>query len=478
MLRRERPHVVILGGGFGGLAAARELRNAHVRITLIDRNNHHLFQPLLYQVAAAQLAAPDISAPIRKLLWRQSNVTVWMSTVKRIDVEKRNIILDGVETRYDYLVLATGMTHAYFGFDAWAAHAPGLKTIGEALDVRRRILRAFEMAELEPAPDQRRAWTTFVVIGAGPTGVEMAGALAEIAGRTLARDFRHFDPRTTRVILVEAGPRILSTFSERLSERARKDLVRLGIEVRTGTPVSDLGDDFVEIGSERIAARTILWAAGVRASPLTKDLGVPIDRAGRVWVEDDLTVPDRPEIFVVGDLIAKTHEGKPVPGVAQLAMQSGRHAARNIVRSMIGQECAPFRFVDKGSMATIGRNKAVAQIGRFSFTGIVAWWLWLTVHVLSLVGYRSRIAVLFEWGWAYFTWQRRSRVILEVPTELARTAPDNVIRRPADVIAVRAKAEPSTREATPPSAAMSTATATKVREATPPSAAAQRRVGS
>jgi NADH dehydrogenase len=462
MLRRERPHVVILGGGFGGLAAARELRNAHVRITLIDRNNHHLFQPLLYQVAAAQLAAPDISAPIRKLLWRQSNVTVWMSTVKRIDVEKRNIYLDGVETRYDYLVLATGMTHAYFGFDAWAAHAPGLKTIGEALDVRRRILRAFEMAELDSAPDRRRAdsaldrrraWTTFVVIGGGPTGVEMAGALAEIAGRTLARDFRHFDPRTTRVILIEAGPRILATFSERLSQRAREDLEGLGIEVRTGTPVSDLGEDFVELGSERISARTILWAAGVRASPLTKDLGVPIDRAGRVWVEDDLSVPDRPEIFVVGDLIAKTQDGKPVPGVAQLAMQSGRHAARNIARSMLGQEYSAFQYVDKGSMATIGRNKAVAQIGRWSFTGIVAWWLWLTVHVLSLVGYRSRIAVLFEWGWAYFTWQRRSRVILEVPKELTRAASDNVIRRPADVIPVRAKPEATAHEAAPPLAA-------------------------
>ncbi|HEX4354000.1 MAG TPA: NAD(P)/FAD-dependent oxidoreductase, partial [Polyangiales bacterium] len=387
MLKRERPHVVILGGGFGGLAAATELRNADVRITLIDRSNHHLFQPLLYQVAAAQLAAPDISAPIRKLLGNQANATVYMSKVKQIDVEKRRIYLDGFELTYDYLVLATGMTHAYFGYDSWAKHAPGLKTIGEALDVRRRILHAFERAEIESAMDERRALTTFVVIGGGPTGVEMAGALAEIAGRTLARDFRHFDPRNTRVVLIEAGPRILSTFPEALSLHAQRELEGLGIEVKTGTPVSDLGEDFVEIGTERIAARTILWAAGVRASPLTKDLGVPIDRVGRVWVEDDLSVPDRAEIFVVGDLIAKTQDGKALPGVAQLAMQSGRHAAHNIVCSLRGRARSPFRYVDKGSMATIGRNKAVAQIGRFSFTGIVAWWLWLTVHVLFLVGY-------------------------------------------------------------------------------------------
>jgi NADH dehydrogenase len=416
MLRKELPHVVILGGGFAGLAAARALRDTRVRITLVDRSNHHLFQPLLYQVATASLAAPDISAPIRKLLWRQKNATVWMAPVKQIDVQKKRVVLEGRETRYDYLIVATGMTHTYFGYDAWAADAPGLKTIGEALDVRRRILRAFEAAELEPSAEQRRAWTTFVVIGGGPTGVELAGALAEIAGRTLARDFRSFDPRATRVILIEAGPRILSSFSEYLSQRAREDLEGLGIEVRTGTPVSDLGADFVEIDSERIEARTILWAAGVRASPLTSQLGVPIDRAGRVWVEEDLSVPDRPEVFVCGDLIAKTQDGKPLPGVAQLAIQSGRHAALNIARTVTGQERSPFRYSDKGSMATIGRNKAVAQVGRMQFTGIVAWWLWLIVHILFLVGFRHRIGVLFEWAWAYFTWQRRSRVILEVPS--------------------------------------------------------------
>jgi NADH:quinone reductase (non-electrogenic) len=420
MLKKEPPRVVIIGGGFGGLAAAKALSRAHVSITLIDRTNHHLFQPLLYQVATAALAAPDISAPIRKLLARQRNVTVWMANVDRIDVERKQVVLHERRVAFDYLVLATGMRQAYFGHDDWASFAPGLKTIGEALDIRRRILRAFEAAELEPQAEQRRAWTTFVVIGAGPTGVELAGALAEIAGRTLASDFRRFDPRTTRVVLVEAGSRILPTFSEGLSSRARQQLESLGIEVRLGTPVSTVTEEFVELGGERIAARTVLWAAGVRASRLAADLGVPIDRAGRIWVENDLSVPDRPEIFVVGDLIAKTEHGKPLPGVAQLALQSGRAAAQNIVRRIAGAPTAAFHYVDRGSMATIGRNKAVAQIGRLEFSGVVAWWAWLLVHVLALVDYRGRLAVLVEWAWAYFTWQRRSRVILEVPVAPSR----------------------------------------------------------
>jgi NADH dehydrogenase len=456
MLKKEQSHVVILGGGFGGLAAARALNVPGVRITLIDRSNHHLFQPLLYQVATAALAAPDISTPIRKLLWRQRNVTVLMAGVQRIDVEKKRILVEGRHIDYDYLILATGMTHAYFGNDKWTAHAPGLKTIGEALDVRRRILRAFEAAEMETSQDDRRPWTTFVVIGAGPTGVELAGALAEIAGRTLARDFRRFDPRATRVILIEAGPRILPTFSENLSRKAQAQLEHLGIEVRTNTRVTDLGHDFVEIGAEYIATRTVLWAAGVRASPLTPHLGVALDRAGRVWVEDDLSVPDRPEIFVVGDLIAKTQDGKPLPGVAQLAIQSGRHAARNIARALGRQPRLPFRYVDKGSMATIGRNKAVAQLGRFEFSGIFAWWLWLTVHVLSLVGFRSRVSVLIEWAIAYFTWQRGSRVILEIPREAApsETPPEGgrIIRVDEaaplpDVLPRAAEPTPRSREA-------------------------------
>ncbi len=423
MLKREQPHVVILGGGFGGLAAAKALAKADVRITLIDRTNHHLFQPLLYQVATAALAAPDVSAPIRRLLWRQQNVTVWMANVTRIDVARRRIEMEQGETTYDYLIVATGMTHAYFGYDRWAAHAPGLKTVGEALDIRRRILRAFENAELASSPEERRAWTTFVVIGGGPTGVELGGAIAEIAGRTLARDFRRFDPRTTRVILVEAGSRILSTFTPELSESAQRQLSHLGVEVRTGSAVSDLGPDFVDVGNERIDTRTVIWAAGVRTSGLTSHLGVPVDKAGRIWVEEDLTVPDRPEVYVVGDLIAKTQDGKPLPGVAQLAMQSGAHAAKNLICTLAGRPRTPFRYVDKGSMATIGRNKAVAQLGRFQFSGIFAWWLWLAIHVLFLVEFRSRIAVLFEWAWAYFTWSRRSRVILEVPRERAGVPP-------------------------------------------------------
>jgi len=415
MLKKGQAHVVILGGGFGGLAAARALDHRDVRITLIDRSNHHLFQPLLYQVATAALAAPDVSAPIRQLLCRQDNVTVLMGGVQRIEVEKKRVLMEGRHINYDYLVLATGMTHAYFGNDHWAAFAPGLKTIGEALDARRRILRAFEAAEMETSVEAQRTWTTFVVIGAGPTGVELAGALAEIAGRTLARDFRRFDPRTTRVVLIEAGPRVLPTFPEDLSQKAHLQLEGLGIEVRVNARVTDVGQDFVELGDEVIDARTVLWAAGVRASPLSAHLGVPLDRAGRVWVEDDLSVPDRPEVFVVGDLIAKTQDGKPLPGVAPLAMQSGRHVAKNIRLSLARLPRLPFRYVDKGAMATIGRNRAVAKLGRFKSSGIVAWWLWLTVHLLSLVCFRSRLAVLLEWAFSYFTWHRRSRVILEVP---------------------------------------------------------------
>jgi NADH:ubiquinone reductase (H+-translocating) len=438
MLRKEEVHVVIVGAGFGGLAAARGLNVAGVRVTLIDKSNHHLFQPLLYQVATAGLAAPDIAAPIRKLLWRQRNATVLMGVVQRIEVEKKRVLVEGRYIDYDQLILATGMTHAYFGNEKWADAAPGLKTLGEALDVRRRILRAFEAAELESTPEGRRPWTTFVVIGGGPTGVELAGALAEIAGRTLARDFRRFDPRTTRVILVEAGSRVLSSFPEELSGLARVQLERLGIEVRTGTRVTDLGDGYVEIDDECIATNTVLWAAGVRASPLAAHLGVPLDRAGRVRVSDDLSVPDRPEVFVIGDLVAMSQDGRPLPGVAQMAIQSGRHVARNVRRGLGGRARLPFRYRDKGSMATIGRNKAVAQLGRFRFSGFVAWWLWLVVHVRSLVDFRSRFAVLVEWAFAYFTWQRRSRVILEVPAEPATIGKTSSIGQ-----AVRVEARPA-----------------------------------
>ncbi|HTU57330.1 MAG TPA: NAD(P)/FAD-dependent oxidoreductase, partial [Polyangiales bacterium] len=305
-------------------------------------------------------------------------------------------------------------------------HAPGLKTVGEALNIRGRILRAFENAELESHAEARRAWTTFVVIGGGPTGCELAGALAEIAGRTLARDFRTFDPRTTRVVLVEAGPRVLPAFSEELSQKARVQLEALGIEVRTGSPVSDLGADFVDVDGERIATRTIVWAAGLSASPLTRDLGAPLDRAGRLMVEEDLSVPDHPEVFVVGDLISKLQSDKPLPGVAQLALQSGTHAARNIALSLHQQPSEPFYYLDKGSMATIGRNKAIAQIGKLQLSGILAWFLWLTVHLLFLVEIRRRVEVFVEWAWAYVTWHRGSRLIVDVPRESTRERNDSV----------------------------------------------------
>ncbi len=432
MLQKEEPHVVIIGAGFAGLAVARGLEHAPVRITIVDRSNHHLFQPLLYQVATAALAAPDIATPTRKLLWKQPNATVWMATVSRIATEQKQIVLNGITLDYDYLVVAAGMTHTYFGHDEWARHAPGLKTLGEALDVRRRILRAFEHAELEPSAKRRRAYTTFVVIGGGPTGVELAGALAEIAGRTLARDFRRFDPKKARVVLIERGPRLLATFDESLSAKAQRELEGLGIEVRTGTSVTEVTEELVEIGDERIATRTVLWAAGVTANSLAAQLGVAADRQGRVWVEDDLSIPNRADVFVVGDLIARTQDGRPLPAVAQLALQSGAHVAQNIKRVLRGMPKKPFVYRDRGSMATIGRHKAVAEIGRFKFTGIFAWWLWLFVHVMSLVDHKRRLTVLFEWAWAYFTWQRRSRVILEVPTEIAEPSAVSLGRRVMD----------------------------------------------
>lgn len=415
MLRKEVPHVVILGGGFGGLAAARGLRRSKVRVTLVDRTNHHVFQPLLYQVATAALSAPDIAAPIRRLVRSQSNTTVLMAEVLSIDPAERRVMIDGGSLAYDYLIVATGMTHAYFGHDEWARHSLALKTLGEALAIRGAILRAFEEAEREPDPERRREDITFAVIGGGPTGVELAGAVAEIARRTLARDFRNFDPKRSRVVLIEAGPRILASFDPQLSETARLALLDLGVEIRSDTKVTALEEGLVRTESGEIRAHTILWAAGVKASPLTVCLGAELDRAGRVKVEDDLRVPGRPEIFVLGDLIAKQQDGKWLPGVAQVGMQSGAHAAINIERAIRGEPGLPFRYNDKGSMATIGRAKAIAEIGAARFSGLFAWLLWLFVHVMFLVDFRSRIAVLLEWAWAYFTWARSSRVIVEAP---------------------------------------------------------------
>jgi NADH dehydrogenase len=405
------PRVVILGGGFAGLTAAKALKRAPVRVTLIDRSNHHLFQPLLYQVATAALNPSDIAAPIRRVLRRQRNAEVLLADAVAIDAKRREVVLaDGV-VPYDYLIVATGATHAYFGHGEWAAHAPGLKSIEDALDIRRRVLLAFEIAEREPDPERRRAWLTFVVVGGGPTGVELAGTLAEVARKTLARDFRHIDPAQARVLLLEGGPRILPAYTPDLSASAQRQLERLGVEVRTGAAVTAIGADGVCIGPERIAARTVLWAAGVAASPLARSLGVPLDRAGRVLVTPELTVPGDDRIYVVGDLMHIEQEGRLVPGVAPAAMQAGRHAAANIVRTMKKEPRTPFHYRDKGSLATIGRASGIAQIGRLKFSGLLAWLMWLFVHIFFLIGFRNRVLVLIQWAWSYFTYDRGARLI-------------------------------------------------------------------
>jgi NADH dehydrogenase len=408
------PHVVILGGGFGGLSAARRLARAPVRVTLLDRRNHHVFQPLLYQVATAGLAAPDIAAPIRRILWKQRNATVLLAEAVGFDLAARRVRLadDPEGIGYDFLLIATGATHSYFGHDDWAAHAPGLKSLEDALEIRRRFLLAFEAAERERDPERRRAWLTFVVVGAGPTGVELAGTVAEIARHTLACDFRSIDPRTARVVLVEGAPRVLTPYPPPLSEKAARQLAALGVEVRTGVAVTQVDADGVSLGGERLAARTVLWAAGVAASPLGRGLGVPVDRAGRVRVEPDLSIPSHPEVFVVGDLAALEQDGKPVPGVAPAAMQMGRHAATNIRRALEGRPRLPFRYRDKGSLATIGRRAAVAVFGTVQLSGFVAWAAWLAIHIFFLIGFRNRFVVMLEWGWAYLTYERHARLIL------------------------------------------------------------------
>jgi len=412
-----RKKIVIIGGGFAGLWAVRRLRRAPVDITLIDRSNHHLFQPLLYQVATAGLAAPSIAAPLRHILRNQRNVTVLMSEVRHIDTRTRRVSFDEHAVDYDYLLLASGATHAYFGHDAWAPFAPGLKTLDDALAIRRRILDSFERAEASSSEAERAACLTFAVIGGGPTGVELAGTLAEIARHTLANEFRHIDSRKARVLLIEAGPRILAAFTEKLSDKARAQLQRLGVEVHSGAPVTAIGDNCVAFGEQRIAARTILWAAGVAASPLGKQLvgdsgGAELDRAGRVRVADDLSLPERPEIFVAGDLASLQQDGKQVPGVAPAAKQMGNHAADNILARINERPTAPFRYQDWGALATIGRHSAVAQLPRLSFSGLFAWWFWLLLHIYFLIGFRSRLIVLINWAWAYFTYQRAARIIV------------------------------------------------------------------
>ena len=409
----DHPHVVIVGGGFAGMWAARALADAPVRITLLDRGNHHLFQPLLYQVATAGLSAPDIAAPLRHILRRQRNVTVLMEEVSGIDPAAREVRIEGgAPLHYDYVLLASGATHAYFGHDDWAPHAPGLKTLDDALRIRRRILSAFERAEAETDAEARRALLTFAIVGGGPTGVELAGTLAEIARHTLEREFRRIDPGDARVLLVEAGPRVLSSFPASLSAKARAQLESLGVEVRTGAPVAAIDASGIEVGGERIAARTVLWAAGVAASPLARSLGVPLDRAGRVLVEPDLSAPGLPDVFVAGDLAALLQEGKPVPGVAPAAKQMGRHVAAAILARLAGKAAPSFRYRDYGNLATIGRMAAVVHLGRLRLSGALAWWFWLTAHIFFLIGFRNRLVVMLDWTWAYWSYQRGARIIL------------------------------------------------------------------
>ena len=408
----SRPHVVVIGGGFGGLQAARGLRRLPVDVTLVDRKNHHVFQPLLYQVATAGLSPAEIAAPIRHILRRQRATRVLLGEVTAVDLAAQKVRLDSLELAYDYLILAAGNTHSYFGHDEWQPHAPGLKTIEEALEIRRRVLLAFEQAEREEDAEARRAWLTFAVIGGGPTGVEMAGALGEIARHTLARQFRRIDPASARIVLIEAGPRVLPAYPEDLSERARLQLEALGVQVWTGSRVSSVSAAGVAIGADHLAARTVVWAAGLQGSPIARSLGTPLDRAGRLRVQPDLTVPGHPRAFVIGDLASIEQDGQPVPGVAPAAMQMGDHAAANVARALRGEPLAPFHYRDKGSLATIGRRRGVAMIGRLRLSGLVAWLAWLGIHIFFLIGFRSRLMVLFDWFWAYMTYDRSARLIV------------------------------------------------------------------
>jgi NADH:ubiquinone reductase (H+-translocating) len=408
---QPRPHVVIIGAGFGGLSAAKGLSRAPFEITVVDRHNYHLFQPLLYQVATAALSPGDIAGPIRGVLRRQQNASVILAKVSGIDVVRREVIAEGRRIPFDDLVIATGAEHAYFGND-WASYAPGLKTIDDATYLRRRILLAFERAETEPDAAERRRLLNFVVVGGGPTGVEMAGAIAELAKRALASDFRSIDPRSARIILLEAGPRLLPSFDPALSETARRSLEQLGVEVRLGSGVTDCDGASVAIGHERIETRTIIWAAGVKASPAAEWLKVESDRAGRVKVQGDLSVPGHPNIFVIGDAGSVLGpDGQPLPGVAPVAKQQGQYVARLLIARREGKTLPPFRYRDFGSLATIGRKRAVAQLGLFKLSGLAAWLLWSVAHIYFLIGFRNRLAVALHWLWNYVTLQRGTRLI-------------------------------------------------------------------
>ncbi|MFZ5762712.1 MAG: NAD(P)/FAD-dependent oxidoreductase [Thermodesulfobacteriota bacterium] len=416
-------HVVIVGGGFAGLNAAKVLGNrSGVRVTLIDRRNHHLFQPLLYQVAMAALSPAEIAAPIRHILARYRNVTILQDEVIGVDLAGRTISARTVTLPYDYLLLACGARHAYFGHEEWEEFAPGLKTIEQATEIRRRVLNAFEAAERSTDPADQRRHLTFVIVGGGPTGVELAGAIGEMSRHTLARDFRNINPRLARIVLIEAGPRILPSFSERLAGKATRDLEALGVQVWTASPVTGLDRDGVTVGRERLEASTILWAAGVRASELGKGLGVPTDRLGRLMAEPDLSLPDHPEVFVAGDQAHFAHgRGTPLPGLAPVALQEGRAIARNILREVKGLARQPFRYLDKGQLATIGRSKAIVEIGRLRFNGLLAWLTWLVVHIYYLIGFENRVFVTMRWAWSFFNFRRGARLIVDKEWRFYRT---------------------------------------------------------
>ena len=415
--------VVIVGAGFAGLNAAKRLRRfPDVDVTVIDRENHHLFQPLLYQVAMAALSPADIAVPIRSLVIAP-NVRVIKSAAQRVDLERRVVVADGTDYAYDYLLLACGAQHAYFGHEEWEPHAPGLKSLPQATEIRRRVLDAFEAAEREQDNEARRRFLTFVVVGGGPTGVELAGAIGEMSRYTLAKDFRSIDPRQTRVVLVEVGPRMLPTFDAKLAARAMRDLESLGVQVWTGAAVTNIAAEGVSIGNEKLAAATVLWAAGVRAADIGRTLGVDVDRAGRVPVGPDLTIANHPDVFVVGDMAQALGEnGKPLPGVALVAMQQGIYFADVVRReaklprrdggSDGETRRKPFRYVDLGSMATIGRSRAIAEFGRMRLAGWFAWWFWLVVHIYRLSGFRNRLSVLIQWAWSYLTFGRGARLIV------------------------------------------------------------------
>ncbi|HVL38967.1 MAG TPA: NAD(P)/FAD-dependent oxidoreductase [Fimbriimonadaceae bacterium] len=418
------PRVVIVGGGFGGLEVAKGLRRAPADVLLLDRSNHHLFQPLLYQVATAALSPADIAAPVRSVLRRQRNTQVLMAEVHDVDLAGGRVLLaGGASLEYDHLVLATGSMTSYFGHDEWERLAPGLKTIDDATRIRRNVLLAFERAECADGAEQMRRLLTFVIVGGGPTGVEMAGSIAELAHQALRRDFRRINPQSARIILIEASPSILGGFEPSLARHARRDLIRLGVEVLEGVMVEDLTDEGVSTSQGFLASQNVIWAAGVRATPVARWLQVQPDRMGRVPVEPDLTVASHPKVFVIGDAaLLAGPGGRPLPGVSPVAMQQGRYVAKVILRRLTGEgSLPPFRYRDKGMLATIGRGRAIAQMGRFRFAGLFAWLVWVFVHILYLVEFRARLIVLTQWAWAYLTWQRGARLITGLPEEQTRT---------------------------------------------------------